>query len=75
MYAPREQRGVSAEPTADTPQHYLLRGNHTPPNVRSHPQVVAIYGVIMAIVLSAKINGNVKDLYTQSNYYTGEWRE
>jgi hypothetical protein len=43
--------------------------------VRSHPQVVAIYGVIMAIVLSAKINGNVKDLYTQSNYYTGEWRE
>jgi hypothetical protein len=28
----------------------------------------------MAIVLSAKINGNVEDIYTQSNYYTGESR-
>lgn len=39
-------------------------------------EVVAIYGVIMAIVFSAKINGNLKGgadgLWTADNYLTGE---
>ncbi|EIM20288.1 putative vacuolar ATP synthase 22 kDa proteolipid subunit [Wallemia mellicola CBS 633.66] len=35
-------------------------------------EVVAIYGVIMAIVYSAKIKGlPVDGIYTRSNYYTG----
>ncbi|KAK1921804.1 putative hydrogen-transporting ATPase [Papiliotrema laurentii] len=34
-------------------------------------EVVAIYGVIMAIVFSAKINGNVADPNTTNNFYTG----
>ncbi|WVQ79818.1 V-type ATPase, C subunit [Cryptococcus sp. DSM 104549] len=34
-------------------------------------EVVAIYGVIMAIVFSAKINGNVADPNTLNNFYTG----
>ncbi|EOQ99785.1 putative V-type proton ATPase 20 kDa proteolipid subunit [Wallemia ichthyophaga EXF-994] len=35
-------------------------------------EVVAIYGVIMAIVYAAKIKGLPSDgIYTQSNYYTG----
>jgi len=36
-------------------------------------EVVAIYGVIMSIVFSSKFGEAVaeKDLYTQSNYYTG----
>ncbi|CAG8589873.1 25043_t:CDS:2 [Racocetra persica] len=35
-------------------------------------EVVAIYGVIMAIVFSAKLqNIDPKDLYTPSNYFTG----
>lgn len=28
-------------------------------------------GVIMAIVFSGKINGDVQDMYTANNYYTG----
>lgn len=27
----------------------------------------------MAIVFSAKINGDVTDMYTQNNYYTGTY--
>lgn len=35
-------------------------------------EVVAIYGVIMAIVYSAKLNAVPEsEIYTQSNYYTG----
>ncbi|GMK56914.1 hypothetical protein CspeluHIS016_0307540 [Cutaneotrichosporon spelunceum] len=34
-------------------------------------EVVAIYGVIMAIVFSSRLNSEITDLYTQSNYYTG----
>ncbi|WVQ98295.1 V-type ATPase, C subunit [Kwoniella sp. CBS 9459] len=34
-------------------------------------EVVAIYGVIIAIIYSSKINGDVEDLYTSNNYYTG----
>ncbi|KAK5806681.1 hypothetical protein VI817_000939 [Penicillium citrinum] len=35
-------------------------------------EVVAIYGVIMAIVYSAKLNSVPEsEIYTQSNYYTG----
>ncbi|OCF33809.1 V-type ATPase, C subunit [Kwoniella heveanensis CBS 569] len=34
-------------------------------------EVVAIYGVIIAIIYSSKINGDVQDLYTSNNYYTG----
>ncbi|KAF8608615.1 F1F0 ATP synthase subunit C [Ceratobasidium sp. AG-I] len=36
-------------------------------------EVVAIYGVIMAIVFSQKVNTNIPEdqLYTRSNYYTG----
>ncbi|RXK39161.1 V-type ATPase, C subunit [Tremella mesenterica] len=34
-------------------------------------EVVAIYGVIMAIVFSSKITGDVVDMYTTNNYYTG----
>ncbi|WVF69552.1 V-type ATPase, C subunit [Kwoniella sp. CBS 6097] len=34
-------------------------------------EVVAIYGVIIAIIYSSKINGDVQDLYTPNNYYTG----
>ena len=35
-------------------------------------EVVAIYGVIIAIVFSAKLNYVAEeDLYTGSNYYTG----
>ncbi|OXG12618.1 V-type ATPase, C subunit [Cryptococcus neoformans Tu401-1] len=34
-------------------------------------EVVAIYGVIMAIVFSSKITGDVQDPYTANNYYTG----
>lgn len=32
-----------------------------------------IPGVIMAIVFSAKINGEVLDPYSDNNYYTGTW--
>jgi len=34
-------------------------------------EVVAIYGVIMAIVFSSKITGDVVDMYSPNNYYTG----
>ncbi|RSH79970.1 H(+)-transporting V0 sector ATPase subunit c'' [Apiotrichum porosum] len=34
-------------------------------------EVVAIYGVIMAIVFSSKLNGSVENIYTTGNYYTG----
>ncbi|KAI9636112.1 putative hydrogen-transporting ATPase [Dioszegia hungarica] len=34
-------------------------------------EVVAIYGVIMAIVFSSRINGNGQDTYSANNYYTG----
>ncbi|KAK4683468.1 V-type H+-transporting ATPase 21kDa proteolipid subunit, partial [Tremellales sp. Uapishka_1] len=34
-------------------------------------EVVAIYGVIMAIVFSSKITGDVIDTYSANNYYTG----
>ncbi|ORX35905.1 putative hydrogen-transporting ATPase [Kockovaella imperatae] len=34
-------------------------------------EVVAIYGVIIAIIFSAKINGNVQNMYTTNNYFTG----
>jgi ATP synthase proteolipid subunit len=36
-------------------------------------EVVAIYGVIMAIIFSAKLNfvGKEEELYTARNYYTG----
>ncbi|KAL7419088.1 V-type proton ATPase subunit c'' [Cryptotrichosporon argae] len=34
-------------------------------------EVVAIYGVIMAIVFSSRINGDVVNMYTNDNYYTG----
>jgi len=33
-----------------------------------------ISGVIMAIVFSAKINGEALDPYSDNNYYTGTWR-
>lgn len=33
---------------------------------------MAIYGVIMAIVFSSKLNGSVENIYTTGNYYTGE---
>jgi len=34
-------------------------------------EVVAIYGVIMAIIFSSKISGDVVDPYSANNYYTG----
>jgi len=34
-------------------------------------EVVAIYGVIIAIIFSSKISGDVLDPYTTNNYYTG----
>ncbi|CAD6569811.1 MAG: H(+)-transporting V0 sector ATPase subunit c'' [Tremellales sp. Tagirdzhanova-0007] len=34
-------------------------------------EVVAIYGVIMAIVFSSKITGDTADMYSANNYYTG----
>ncbi|GFZ51622.1 Probable V-type proton ATPase 20 kDa proteolipid subunit [Saitozyma sp. JCM 24511] len=34
-------------------------------------EVVAIYGVIMAIVFSAKINGDAVNIYSDNNYYSG----
>jgi len=38
-------------------------------------EVVGIYGVIGAIVFSAKIGGNMsyEDTFSTSNYYTGEF--
>ncbi|WWC86663.1 V-type ATPase, C subunit [Kwoniella dendrophila CBS 6074] len=34
-------------------------------------EVVAIYGVIISIIYSSRVNGDVENLYTPSNYYTG----
>ncbi|WWC59715.1 V-type ATPase, C subunit [Kwoniella dejecticola CBS 10117] len=34
-------------------------------------EVVAIYGVIIAIIYSSRVNGDVENLYTANNYYTG----
>ncbi|WRT64541.1 V-type ATPase, C subunit [Kwoniella shivajii] len=34
-------------------------------------EVVAIYGVIIAIIYSSRINGDVENMYTTNNYYTG----
>ncbi|BEI82541.1 hypothetical protein CcaverHIS002_0304090 [Cutaneotrichosporon cavernicola] len=34
-------------------------------------EVVAIYGVIMAIVFSSRLNSDIKDIHTAANYYTG----
>jgi hypothetical protein len=42
-------------------------------------EVVAIYGVIMAIVFSANVNGNLNGgadgLWKPENYLTGEWNQ
>lgn len=35
-------------------------------------EVVAIYGVIMSIVFTSKVNGNAENPFTTGNYYTGE---
>nr|XP_019046909.1 V-type ATPase, C subunit [Kwoniella bestiolae CBS 10118]OCF25839.1 V-type ATPase, C subunit [Kwoniella bestiolae CBS 10118] len=34
-------------------------------------EVVAIYGVIIAIIYSSRVSGDVENIYTANNYYTG----
>ena len=62
-------------PLADTEQDHLLRGRR---HLRYliHPTAgrnrgLICPGVIMAIVFSSRITGDVADMYSTNNYYTG----